>query len=98
MGYLEIFPAKVNGVDKTFPHQNYNSSGPSERLWRDGKLCLDTTVKILGRDGLISEPLDSYNRLLWYIQRTQEWIHAANEGKLTQEGDPFECRFPCCPQ
>lgn len=93
LGYLEIFPAKENGIDKTFPHQNYNSFGIPDRLWRDGKLCLDTTVKILGRDGMNSEPMDKYGRLLWYVQRTQEWIRAANEGKLAQEGEPFELPF-----
>lgn len=37
-----------------------------------------------------TEPFDSERRLIWHFERAINWLKDANEGKLSNPGDPFE--------
>lgn len=89
-GNIKFFPAKVNGLEGTFPHQNYNGEEHSETPWTTGNLCLDTSYRNLRHLGLDNEPFDSDHRLLWYFERALNWLQDAAKGKLNNPGDPFE--------
>ncbi|WP_335205887.1 ThiF family adenylyltransferase [Nostoc sp.] len=92
-GDIGFYPAKENGLIHTFPHQNFNSCGDSKVPWRKGKLCLDTSVHALGRQGYHSEPYDYYWRLEWHFRRAIEWLVAASEDKLVSPGEPLELPY-----
>ena len=91
LGQIEILPAKIGGIEVTFPHQTRNDPGPPDVPWRLGKLCLDSPVKTLALGGLGDEPLgDAEMRLLWHVRRALAWLEAAAEGRLMPPGVPFE--------
>ena len=89
-GDIDIHPAKIGGIELTFPHQSHNSQGDPMTPWRQGKLCLSTGVRSLGRYGYDTEPLAAPNRLRWHVQRALAWLSAASRGDLAAGGDPFE--------
>src|SRR5262249_26076909 len=89
-GSIEFYPAKTGGLTSTFPHQRANRPGPDGQPWRTGRLCLDTTDRILGRHGGDSEPFDAQERLAWHVHRALAWLHAAARDQLIMPGDPFE--------
>jgi hypothetical protein len=92
-GDIEFYPAKENSIIHTFPHQDFNSFDDNKVPWRKGKLCLDTSVHALGRQGYYSEPYDPYWRLEWHFRRAVEWLVAASENKLVSQGEPFELPY-----
>jgi molybdopterin/thiamine biosynthesis adenylyltransferase len=88
-GEIKIYPDQVNGITYTFQHQDYNR--PSEKFpWREGDLCVGTSLIKWSRTELVTEPYDALSRLSWYVKRTIEWIEAAASGNLANDGDPFE--------
>lgn len=89
-GDIDVHPAKIRGIELTFPHQGYNGWGDPKTSWRQGKVCLSTGVRSLGRYGYDTEPLDAPNRLRWHVQRALAWLSAASRGDLIEAGDPFE--------
>lgn len=89
-GVIAFYPAAAGGLQHTFPHQNYNGDNPGASRWRQGRLCVDTGIRSLGRHGYDAEPFDAHRRLAWHVGRLLEWIQAAATGDLTREGDPFE--------
>ena len=89
-GQVIFYPAKVGGVAHTFNHQNHNGAGPDELPWRCGRLCVDTSLRTLGRRSYDVEPFDPESRLVWNVRRVQEWLHLASRGELVHPGDPFE--------
>ena len=89
-GQVIFYPAKVGGVTHTFNHQNHNGTGPDELPWRCGRLCVDTSLRTLGRRSYDVEPFDPETRLAWHVRRVQEWLRLASRGELVQPGDPFE--------
>ena len=90
LGQVVFYPAKVGGVAYTFNHQNHNGAGPDELPWRCGRLCVDTTLRTLGRRSYDVEPFDPESRLVWHVQRVREWLDVASRGELVHPGDPFE--------
>ncbi len=88
-GEIKIYPDKVNGIQHTFQHQDYNCVS-DKHPWRDGDICVNTSLIKWARAELVDEPFDSSLRLPWYITRTIEWIKAAAAGELSSHGDPFE--------
>ncbi|MBD2212923.1 ThiF family adenylyltransferase [Nostoc linckia FACHB-104] len=92
-GNIGFYPAKEHSLIHTFSHQDFNSSDDSQVPWRKGKLCLDTSVHVLGRQGYHSEPYDYYSRLEWHFRRAIEWLVAASEDKLVSSGEPFELPY-----
>lgn len=88
-GDIKIYPDQVNGISHTFQHQDYNRAS-EEFPWREGDICVSTSLIKWARTELIEEPFDAFHRLSWHIKRTNEWIEAAASGKLSNEGDPFE--------
>ncbi len=88
-GALEIFPAHDNGITATFPHQSINLPLKG-KAWRNGKICVKTRFGVWNRAKYDTEPFRAAERLLWYIQRTIEWLLAASSGRLVEIGDPFE--------
>jgi len=94
-GNIKFYPAKEGGIVQTFPHQSYNGIGKEKQSWREGGLCLDTSIRALGRQGYDSEPREPHNRLRWHFKRALEWIKAASIGELFLTGEPFELpHFP----
>lgn len=89
-GQVVFYPAKAGGITRTFNHQNHNGPGPDNLPWRCGRLCVDTSLRSLGRQSYDIEPFDSESRLAWHVQRLQEWLNLASRGELVQPGDPFE--------
>jgi hypothetical protein len=89
-GDIEVYPADVGGITQTFPHQNANLPASSSDGWRAGKICLDTSVHLLGRAGYDVEPYDAPLRLRWRVERARAWLADAAAGKLLQSGDAFE--------
>ena len=89
-GVIAFYPAAAGGLQHTFPHQNYNGDDPGASRWRQGRLCVDTGIRSLGRHGYDTEPFDAHRRLAWHVGRLMEWLQAAATGDLAREGDPFE--------
>jgi len=88
-GKIKIYPDKVDGITHTFPHQDYNR--PSEKYpWREGDICVQTSLIKWGRTDLTEEPYGAAERLHWHIQRSVEWVVTAASGQLAPAGDPFE--------
>ena len=94
---VELYPDKTKGISVTFQHQRYNDQGPRDTPWRQGSVCLNGAVSVLGRTALLSEPYSSADRLVWYCERALRWLELAAKGQLAPEGDIFELpEFPGC--
>lgn len=89
-GSIRFHPSKVGGIVRTFPHQSFNGEGRKDVPWRDGRICLDTTVRMLGRHGYDIEPYGVHERLRWRFRRALDWLAAASRGELILRGEPFE--------
>ena len=89
-GQVVFYAAKVGGIALTFNHQNHNGAGPTELPWRCGRLCVDTSLRTLGRRSYDIELFDPESRLTWHVRRVQEWLRLASRGVLVEPGDPFE--------
>lgn len=89
-GSIKFYPSKQNGINQTFPHQNYNGEGSAKVPWRSGDLCLNTSIRILGRMAYDIEPFGIHHRLRWHFQRALEWLIAASQEMLFIPGEPFE--------
>lgn len=96
-GSIEFYPDKKGGITQTFHHQEYNGPGAQDALepWRSGRLCLDTTGRVLGRHAYDTEPYQVHTRLRWRFERALKWMGAASRGQLVVPGDPYELpQFP----
>lgn len=89
-GTIDFLPAKVGGIESTYPHQNYNHVGDQQVPWRTGKICLSTPLRTLGRQVADAEPDDALGRLRWHTERALDWLARAAQGDLLQPGDRFE--------
>ncbi len=89
-GDIDIYPAKKGGINITFQHQNLNSKGNPELPWRNGKICVQTSLRLFNKRGYDQEPTSHETRLPWHLSRACEWLTAASQGILVQPGDPFE--------
>ncbi|MCY1040636.1 ThiF family adenylyltransferase [Corallococcus sp. bb12-1] len=90
LGSIEVHPAKVGGIEDTYPHQRLNKPGAATRPWREGRVCLQTGRASLGFRVLREESRDAVGRLAWYVDGLQDWIAAAARGLLLAPGDAFE--------
>lgn len=88
-GGLHIDPAADRGIENTFPHQRLNEPIPDEKR-RSGRICVDTGVGALGRQGLDPEPFTADSRMRWNLHRARRWTQLAAEGKLAPQGEPYE--------
>ena len=89
-GQIVFYPASSGGLRHTFPHQNYNGDDPGDSLWRQGRLCVDSSTHSLGKAAYDIEPFDVHERLAWHVRRAVEWLRAASLGDLARPGEPFE--------
>ncbi len=90
-GPIEVLPAKLNGLQGTFPHQAENTDADDEHPWQPGALCLATPHRRpFGRFAPGSPPGAASCRLAWYIRRTKDWLHAAATNDLLRRGDAYE--------
>ena len=89
-GTVKIYPDASSDFNVTLEHQSNNGLIEENELWRNGSLCLDSPLKCLGKYDFNSEPLNDDCRILWNVKRAVDWIHAANNNKLVEDGDPFE--------
>lgn len=87
-GLLKVYPDADSDFKLTLTHQSNN--GEKNNLWRNGALCIESPLKCLGKYDFYSEPKIAVKRLLWNVRRTIDWIHAANDDRLVENGDPFE--------
>jgi len=92
-GDIDIYPAKQGGISSTFQHQDHNSMGQLDLPWREGKICVQTSLRLFEKRGYDQEPITSDARLSWHLYRAHEWLVAASQGNLAQPGDPFELPF-----
>jgi hypothetical protein len=94
-GEIKFYPAKDKGIKVTFPHQNNNGVGEKGVPWSKGFLCLDTSTKVLGREGYDIEPFETETRLVWHFKRALTWLEAASRNELLLPDEPFEIpHFP----
>jgi hypothetical protein len=91
---LKVFPAKLNGVTATFPHQDFNGPIKGNDLWLSGKPCLERPTWVFGRNEWRQEPRNLAARISWRISRLLGWIDAASNDQLMRSGDPLE--LPTC--
>lgn len=97
-GNINVFPAKENGITNTFHHQSHNSLGDPKVPWRTGKICVQTSLRSLGRRMYDAEPYSTEDRLSWHMTRARDWLVAASCDKLVDPADPFELPdFPTVP-
>jgi hypothetical protein len=89
-GSIKVHPSKKNGIAATFPHQAYNGEIDTSIPWREGALCLDTSIRALGRVGYDCEPYGIHERLAWHVRRALIWLTKASVNQLLEFGDPFE--------
>jgi hypothetical protein len=89
-GAIKVYPSKQNGITVTFPHQAYNGEPDSSVPWRGGALCLDTSIRALGRIEYDCEPYGIHERLAWHVRRALLWLTKASLNQLLEPGDPFE--------
>ncbi len=92
-GSISVYPSRTQSLTVTFQHQLLNIETDDLR-WRKGKLCLDTSVRALGKHGPDNAPLDTDWGLHWHLSRTIRWLTMAAKDLLAQAGDPFE--LPHC--
>ena len=100
-GGIEFLPAKQEGLTLTFQHQRYNSSNDQNRddPWRRGAICLDTTMRALGRHGHDNERRGAATRLPWRLRRALDWLSRASRNALVVPGEPYELPdFPIAPE
>ena len=90
-GKINIYPSHENSIRDTYFHQSNNGTISENNLWRNGKLCLDLQGVL---EGFIqkTEPTLPYQRMLWHLLRTIEWIKEANSDTLIKKGEFME--FP----
>lgn len=89
-GSIKIFPSASHGLTATFRHQSYNGKPATNKAWRDGDICVRSTVQILGRTGIDGEPTDAGHRLRWNVQRARTWLSRAADDSIASAGEPFE--------
>ena len=88
-GDISIFPATEGGISSTYEHQLNNAI--NERYpWRNGKVCVQSSLISFRRKGYDIEPYNSTDRLVWHIKRCICWLELASKNKLSSVGDPFE--------
>lgn len=95
-GTIRFYPAKEGGLQQTFPHQARNDECSDPHIpWRAGFLCLDPTVRVLGRHGGDGEPAGVHRRLQWHFRRALRWLTLASRNELLRHGEPYELpQFP----
>lgn len=87
-GEVNVYPAIVGGIENTFNHQSNNGLLCSNKLWRNGKLCLKSPYdNIIGME---REPSDYEEKLYWNAKRAVEWVCAAAGNQLIKNGDFYE--------
>ncbi len=90
-GLIKVHPAKIGGITQTFPHQQYNGADSNVLPWRDGYICLSTSVHALGGQRYDDiEPFDPESRLRWHMGRALEWLSLASRKQLRKRGEPYE--------
>ncbi|MEJ5375061.1 MAG: ThiF family adenylyltransferase [bacterium] len=89
-GDIELYPAKDGGIKHTFPHQSHNAEGNPDVPWREGKICVRTSLRYAGRRAYDIEPTSPEERLRWHVMRAKEWLEAAAAGRVAEVGEPFE--------
>lgn len=92
-GSLELWPARINGIRTTFPHQNANiepREPMEEQPWRNGRLCVDEADVHVGGERLIRQERSTAGKMLWHCDRARAWLRAAVDRTLLGPGDPYE--------
>lgn len=98
-GKITFYPAKQDGLTKTFHHQMYNGFGKEDVPWRSGHICVQTSLHKLGRSMYDYEPYEATKRLKWHFTQALAWLECAAAGVLVKDGDYFEVAdYPLAPE
>ncbi|MFA6572497.1 MAG: ThiF family adenylyltransferase, partial [Bacteroidota bacterium] len=90
-GYLEFYPAKTNGLSRTYPHQHYNHPDETNVPWTFGNICLDAVTKKIGRvGGADTEPYTAVDRLKWRVKKALYWLKEASVNNLIAPNESYE--------
>ena len=89
-GEVIFYPSSFGGLEHTFPHQTFNGNNVGELPFRQGRLCIDSSLHSLGRHGGDVEPFGIHDRLVWQVGRAIEWLKDAAADRLAKPGDSFE--------
>ncbi|MEQ5807915.1 ThiF family adenylyltransferase [Alteromonas sp. NFXS44] len=87
---IEMYPDKKDGISVTFQHQDSNYKDETQRPWTAGKPCLENAFAVFGRCQWLEEPEELADRVLWRLNRLQQWIDAAALENLAVKGEPLE--------
>ena len=83
-GSITFYPSATGGITKTFQHQSYNSIEDGKQ-YRNGNICLSFNAL----KGEIAD-FNKNTRLNTFFKRAVEWLEAASNNQLIQEGEYFE--------
>ncbi|MBT9391777.1 ThiF family adenylyltransferase [Hymenobacter sp. NST-14] len=92
-GRTQLYPVDgEKGITATFPHQMFNGGLHPFLPCRNGHLCTASSFQLLStnRNALPEEPDTTLPRLLWHVERAQQWLTLAAQDALVQCGDPYE--------
>ncbi|MBX0291694.1 ThiF family adenylyltransferase [Hymenobacter sp. HSC-4F20] len=92
-GKVQLHPVNNEyGINKTFPHQQFNGGNHSTWPCRNGHICTLTWQNNLAatRNAMPVEPTTTIDRLSWHVSRALEWLALAATSSLTQLGDYYE--------
>ena len=90
LGEIKFYPAYDGGISQTFPHQLYNGRVEEGLPWRSGYICVDRTLRSIGRNPWSGEIYQANIRLEEYVKRALEWIRAASCNDLVRGEEPYE--------
>jgi ThiF family len=88
LGRVHFHPSQEGGLHATFQHMQRND--PTDRPWRSGYPCLDYPARWMGSRAFSGQPDSASGRMGFHATRALEWLQAAADGRLTEDGDPFE--------
>ncbi len=88
-GKIGIYPSADKGITNTYFHQSNNGLISKNKIWREGKLCLEVQGV---EEGIFAndEPRDAYTRILWHLNRAIKWINKASMGTLIENNQWLE--------
>lgn len=90
LGDIKFYPAKKGGLTRTFQHQIHNGNIKDDLPWRNGNICVNTSLYKTGRSAYSEEPYEASKRLKWHFMRALEWLEHAANGTLVEIGNYFE--------
>lgn len=92
-GKVQLHPDwEENGLSATFEHQQFNGGRYKDLPCRSGYICTVSWLSNLAktRNAQEREPKCTIQRILWHVERAQQWLTLAATDQLSKPGDTFE--------